>query len=186
MAVAINTLGSVIILILFHQTLILYLALTLLWIFVCLLFASWFPIPATLGVLVSAIGVFTFFHGTVGSTLDFFGDYLLNFLAAGFAVVTVHTLIWPLNTPNIFAGATGECLFSTRGSTVPECGPLASVRWAACDDPLGRLGSLSPLRQLLAPDLLRNRHTANPFARMILACRSLILRLWFLNRACAI
>ena len=154
-AVAINTLGSVIILILFHQTLILYLALTLLWIFVCLLFASWFPIPATLGVLVSAIGVFTFFHRTVGSTLDFFGDYLLNFLAAGFAVVTVHSLIWPLNTPNIFAARLAHVYYPqlelqcrNAAHWLRSGGPIATIPWYDW-------APFRPLRQLLAPDLLR-------------------------------
>src|SRR2546428_14143528 len=42
-----------------------------------------------------------------------------------------------------------------------------------------------PLRQLLAPELRRGRDTANPFARMILACRSLNLRLWFFSRVIA-
>jgi hypothetical protein len=183
-AVAINALGSVIILLLFHQTLFLYLALTLLWIFACLLFASWFPIPATLGAMVSAIGVFTFFHGTVGATLDFFGDYLLNFLAVGFAIVTVHTLIWPLNTPSIFAARLAhvysqlELQCRNAAHWLRSGGPIATIPW---DD----WAPFRPLRQLLAPDLLRIRHTANPFARMILACRSLILRLWFLNRPCA-
>ena len=40
-----------------------------------------------------------------------------------------------------------------------------------------------PLRQLLAPELFRGRDTTNPFAGLILACRSLNLRLWFFNRA---
>ena len=42
-----------------------------------------------------------------------------------------------------------------------------------------------PLRQTLAPELRQSHDTSNPFARMILACRSLNLRLWFFNKSVA-
>ena len=53
----------------------------------------------------------------------------------------------------------------------------------SASEPAPEWAPFRPLRQLLAPELRRGRDTANPFGRMILACRSLNLRLWFFNRA---
>src|SRR5262249_32780678 len=52
-------------------------------------------------------------------------------------------------------------------------------------DPPEEWAPFRRLRQLVAPELRRARDTANPFARLILACRALNLRLWFFNRAIA-
>src|ERR1700751_4835097 len=57
----------------------------------------------------------------------------------------------------------------------PPDAPSSSGEWAP----------FRSLRQTVAPELRRGRDTSNPFARMILACRSLNLRLWFFNRVIA-
>src|SRR2546430_2085246 len=62
---------------------------------------------------------------------------------------------------------------------------LRSGESAPVEDSPGEWAPFRPLRQLLAPELRRGRDTANPFARMILACRSLNLRLWFFSRVIA-
>src|SRR5256885_8200098 len=48
--------------------------------------------------MVSAIGIFVLFPGTVGTTLTFYVHYVLNWLLASFSVIVVQTLLWPLNT----------------------------------------------------------------------------------------
>src|SRR5712664_4180971 len=63
--IALSAIGSACILLAFRDAVFLYLAVTLLWIFTCLLFSSWFPLPATLAAMVSALGLFVFFQGTV-------------------------------------------------------------------------------------------------------------------------
>ena len=78
-AVTIGAIGSAIILVYFHKALLLYLALTLLWIFTCLLFSGWLPLPPPWPRMISAIGVFTFLEGNVGAALDFFVDYKAQF-----------------------------------------------------------------------------------------------------------
>jgi uncharacterized membrane protein YccC len=62
-AIVIGAIGSSIILVYFHDALFLYLAMMLLWIFVCLLFSGWLPLPATLAGMISAISVFTYLDG---------------------------------------------------------------------------------------------------------------------------
>ena len=84
LAIAISAAVSALLLVAFGAAPLLYLALTLLWIFTCVLFTNWFPLPATLGAMVSAIGIFVFLGGTVGATLTFYLHYGLNFLIAGF------------------------------------------------------------------------------------------------------
>ena len=66
---------SALILVAFRDAPFLYLAVTLLWIFICLLFSNWFPLPATLAAMVSALGIFVFFQGTVGDALRFYVAY---------------------------------------------------------------------------------------------------------------
>jgi hypothetical protein len=185
LGIAVGALGSALILVAFRDAPFLYLAVTLLWIFTCLLFSNWFRLPATLGAMVSAIGIFVFFQGTVGAALSFYVAYGLNFLIAGFSVVVVDTLLWPFTTQKVFLERLAEvyahleehCRQAARwirsGESPPVPGPPAE--WAP----------FRPLRQLLAPELHRGRDTSNPFARMILACRSLNLRLWFFNRVIA-
>src|SRR5262249_59655258 len=54
-------------------------------------------------------------------------------------------------------------------------GEAFAHEWAGC----------GALRQLLAPELRRTRDTSTPFARMILACRALNVRLWFFEQSIA-
>src|SRR5262249_47433126 len=76
----------------------LHLVLTLLWIFVCMLFTNWVSLPATLGAMVSALGIFVFYEGDVGGTLGFYVAYDVNFLIAACSVAVIHSLRWELNT----------------------------------------------------------------------------------------
>ena len=102
LAIVVSALVSALVLVAFGAAPFLYLALTLLWIFTCVLFTNWFSLPATLGAMVSALGIFVFFDGDVGGTLGFYVAYGLNFLIAGFSVAVVHTLLWQLNTRKVF------------------------------------------------------------------------------------
>src|SRR3989449_9753449 len=102
LAIVVSAVVSALVLVAFGAAPFVYLALTLLWIFTCVLFTNWFPLPATLGAMVSALGIFVFFQGGVGGALSFYVAYGLNFLIAGFSVVVVHTLLWELNTRNVF------------------------------------------------------------------------------------
>jgi hypothetical protein len=186
LAILASAIVSSCILVVFRDAPSLDLAVTLVWIFTCMLFSNWCPLPATLGAMVSALGVFTFLQGTVGAALWFYVAYGLNFLIAGFAVVVVETLLWPLNTQAIFlerlaavyARLANCCRYAARrfrsGESAPA-GVFLDAEWAP----------FRPLRRMLAPELRRARDSSNPFARMILACRSLNLRLWFFNRAIA-
>jgi len=176
---------SALVLVAFAAAPFLHLAFTLLWIFVCVLFTNWIPLPATLGAMVSALGIFVFIQGGVGGALSFYVAYWVNFLVAGFSVVVVHTLVWELNTRRVFwerlAAVYGrleeECRYAARWMRSSETVPMETSpeEWAP----------FRALRQLLAPELRRGRDTANPYARMILACRSLNLRLWFFSRVIA-
>jgi uncharacterized membrane protein YccC len=176
---------SALIVVAFRDALFLYLAVTLLWIFTCVLFSNWFPLPATLSAMVSALGIFVFLQGTVGDALRFYVAYALNWFVGGLSVVVVHTLVWPFTTRNLFvrrlaavyADLERECRQAARGVRSGESPPAEASpdEWAP----------FRPLRQLVAPELRRARDTSNPFARMILACRALSLRLWFFNRAIA-
>jgi uncharacterized membrane protein YccC len=185
LGIVVSAIASALILIALRHALLLYLAVTLLWIFTCMLLSDRFPLPATLGAMVSALGVFVFFQGTVGDALGFYVSYALNFLTAGFSVVVVHTFLWPWNTRKLFlerlaavyARLEQDCRYAARRLRSDESIP---------EEPSPEEGApLRPLRQLLAPELRRGRDTTNPFARMILACRALGLRLWFFNRAVA-
>src|SRR5262245_58867270 len=97
-AITVSSVGSALILPAFRDALFLYLAVTLLWIFTVLLFSNWFSLPATMGAMVSALGIFVFFQGTVGDTLTFYVAYGLNWFIGGFSVVVVNTLLWPNTT----------------------------------------------------------------------------------------
>jgi len=176
---------SALILVAFAAAPLLHLVLTLMWIFVCVLFTNWVPLPATLGAMVSALGIFVFYQGGVGAALSFYVAYGVNFLIGGFSVMVVHTLLWELNTRKVFlqrvaavyARLEHECRDAARRLRSGESAPVEAspAEWAP----------FRPLRQFLAPELRRVPDTANPFARMILACRSLNLRLWFFTRAIA-
>jgi hypothetical protein len=183
LAVIASALGTAIILVLFNDSWFLYLALTFLWIVGCLSFSGWLPVPATMAGMITAISLFTFLEGDVGGTLHFLVDYNVNFLIGGLSVVVVHTFVWPLNTPKVFVSRLAQvyteleqhCREGSRclrsGETPP---PQAALEdWAP----------FRPLRQLVAPELFRRRATTNPFAGLIIACRSMNVRLWFFNRA---
>ncbi len=186
LAIAVSAIVSGHILVAFSTAPAPFLVVTLLWIFICLLFSSWFPLPATLGAMVSALGVFVFFEGTVGATLNFYFAYTFNFLIGGGSVVVVNTLLWPYTTQKVFLQRLAEvyarleshCRLAARQLRSGESAPEYL-------SPYGEWAPFRPLRQLLAPELRRGRDTSNPFARMIIACRSLNLRLWFFNRAIA-
>jgi hypothetical protein len=184
-AVVISASVSGLILVAFEGAPFLYVALALLWIFIFLLFANWFPLPATLGVLVSAIGIFVKLYGTVAETLNSFVSYGLACLFAGLAVITVHTLLWPLNAPQVFLQRLAEVY-----DHLEERCRQAATRIRSGEAPVATVSSrewapFRPLRQTLAPELRRSRDTSNPFACMILACRSLNLRLWFFDKSVA-
>jgi hypothetical protein len=177
--------GSALILVAFHDALFLYLAVTLLWIFGCVLFSNWFPLPATLAAMVSALGIFVFFQGTPGGALAFYVAYGVNFLIGGFAVVVVHTLLWHGNTRKVFLQRLAAVYAHLEDQCRYAASQLRSGGPPAAEPSPGEWAPFRPLRQLLAPELRRGRDTSNPFARMILACRSVNLRLWFLNWAIA-
>src|SRR5262249_54831729 len=109
----------------------------------------------------------------------------LNFLIAGFAVVVVHSLIWHWNTPKLFLERLAAVYAVLEGHCRYAAGLIRSSASRLVEPPPQVWAPFRPLRQLLAPELRRGRDTSNPFARMILACRSLSLRLWFFNRAIA-
>ena len=180
-----SAIGSALILLALRDAFFLYLAVTLLWIFTVLLFSNWFPLPATLGAMVSALGIFVFFQGTVGDTLWFYVAYALNWLIAGAAVVVVDTLVWPFTTRKVFV----ERLAQVYAQLEQECRQAAQLLRSDAPQPVSETGQewvpFRQLRHMLAPELRRARDTSNPFARMILACRSLHLRLRFFNRAVA-
>ncbi len=133
----------------------------------------------------SAVGIFVFLQGTVGDALWYFEFYELNFLVAGFSIVMVHTLLWPYNTAKVFM----QRLTQVYSHLEQECRTAAGWVRSGESPPAmvspERWAPFRQLHQLLAPELRRVRDTSNPFARMILACRSLNLRLWFFNRAVA-
>ena len=185
LAIVVSGVVSALVLVAFSAAPFVYLTLTLLWIFTCVLFTNWFSFPATMGAMTSALGIFVFFQGGVGGALSFFVAYALNFLIAGFSLVFVDTLLWELSTRKVFlqrlaavyALFEDQCRYAARQVRTGESPPVETSpeEWAP----------FRPLRQLLAPELRRGRDTSNPFAQMIIACRSLNLRLWFFGRVIA-
>ena len=135
--------------------------------------------------MVSAIGIFVFSQGTVGETLAFYVAYGIDWFVGGFSVIVVNTLIWPRTTEKVFlerlaavyAHLEEQCRRVARQIRSDESPPVeaSAEEWAP----------FRPLRQMLAPELRRGRDTSNPFARMVLACRALNLRLWLFNQAVA-
>ncbi|MBV8232664.1 MAG: hypothetical protein JO329_22005 [Planctomycetaceae bacterium] len=176
---------SSILVLVFHAAPPIFLVFNLLWIFTCLLFTNWFSLPANMGAMISTIGIYVFFDGTVGETLAFYWYYALNWFVGGLVVVVIHTLLWPMNVQTVFL----ERLAAAYSFLEEDCRKLA--RWLHTGEPPpaepSRLewAPFRPLQQLLAPELRQARDTTNPFARMILACRALNLRLWFFGQAIA-
>jgi len=184
-AVVISAFISAVLLVTFHPAPFLYVILTLLWIFTCLLFTNWFPLAATMGAMVSAIGIFVVLHGTVGATLTFYASYAFNYLIAGFSVVVVHTLLWPFNTRRVFLERLGQVYAHFEEQCRQAAGRIRSGEPAAATALPNEWAPFRALRQLLAPELRRSQDTSNPFSRMILACRSVNARLWFFNHSIA-
>lgn len=182
LAVLASSLVSAFILVYFHDTLFLYLALTLFWTFVCLSAGGWLPMPATLGGMVTAISIFTFLEGGLGAALDFFVDYNTNFIAGGLSVVIVHTFVWPLNTPKVFVSRLAQVYAQLETACRAGSTSLRTGAAPTASEPFDDWTPFRPLRQLVAPELFHARDTSSPFAGLILACRSLNLRLWFFNR----
>ena len=182
LAIVVSAVVSAVLVVAFGAAPFVYLAVTLLWIFTCILFTNWFPLPATLGAMVSALGIFVFFQETVGGALRFYVAYGLNFLIGGFSVVVVHTLLWQLNTRKVFLERLAAVYALLKDYCRDAARRVRSCESAPVEASPEEWAPFRPLRHLLAPELLRGRDTANPFARMILACRSLNLRLWFFNR----
>jgi uncharacterized membrane protein YccC len=181
-AIVISALVSALILVALGDVLLLYLAATLLWIFFCMLFSNWFALPATLGAMVSALGIFVFFDGTVGDALSFYVGYGANFLIGGFSVVVVDTLLWPFTTRKILLRRLAEVYSHLERECRRAAAALRSGESPSAETSSEAWAPFRSLRKMLAPELRRAHDTSNPFARMILACRSLNLRLWFLNR----
>jgi hypothetical protein len=184
-AITVSAIASALILLAFRDALFLYLAVTLLWIFTVLLFGNWFSLPATLGAMVSALGIFVFFQGTVADALHFYRAYAFNWVIGGLSVVVVDTLLWPNTTRKVFVKRLAEVYADLERQCRQAARSLRSGESVPPSDPPEEWAPFRGLRQMMAPDLRRARDTSNPFARMILACRSLNLRLWFFNRAIA-
>src|SRR5215470_14559224 len=163
----------------------LYLAMTLAWVFTCVLFQNRFPLPATLGAMVSALGIFVFYEGGVGAALGFYVDYAENFFIAGFSVVVVHTLLWQLNTRRLFLERLAAVYAILEEYGRDAASRVLSAHAASVDSSAQEWAPFRSLRQMLAPELRHGRDTSNPFAHVILASRSLNLRLWFFSRVIA-
>jgi len=184
LAIGISATVSALILVAFNWAPAACLAATLLWIFTCMLFSKWFPLPATMGAMVSAIGIFVLYRGTVATTLSFYFHYALNWLLASFSVIVVQTLLWPSDTRQRFL----QRLAEVYGRLETRCRQAAARTRSGEPPAMDASGQdwapFRRLRQLVAPEA-RRLDATNPFARMILACRSLNLRLWFFDRAIA-
>ena len=189
-AIIISTIVSAILVLAFYTAPFLYLAFTLLWIFTCLLFTARFPLPATIGAMVSAIGIFVVLHGTVSNetvnaTLTFYFEYAVDFLIAGFAVVVVHTLLWPVNTRGVFLQRLVDVYAHLEARCREAAGRVRSGEPPTVAVSPDQWAPFREIRQLLAPELRRAGDRPNPFSRMILAFRSLNLRLWFFSQSIA-
>jgi len=183
LALAISATVSALLLVAFGGAPAVYLAGTLLWIFTCVLFSTRFSLPATMAAMVSAIGIFVLLPGTVATTLTFYVHYVLNWLLASFSVIVVQTLLWPLNSrERLF-----QRLAEVYGGLETRCRQAAARIRSGEPPAMDASGDWAPfrrLRQLVAPEA-RRLDATNPVARMILACRSLNVRLWFLDRGLA-
>ena len=185
LAVGISSVVCALVLVLFASAPLLYLAATLLWIFTWILFTRWFPFAATLAALVAAISIFVTLRGSVGATLSFLVDYSLNWVVAGFSGLLVHTLLWPSNTQELFLQRLADVYAHLEAQCRRAAEQILSGERPPADTSPHGWAPFSPLRQLIAPGAWRSGGTSNPFARVILASRSLDLRLWFFNQALA-
>src|SRR5258708_27423685 len=82
LAVTTSAIVSAVLLVAFATSPLVYLSVTLAWIFTCLLFTGGVPLAASLAAMISTIGIFTAFRRTVDETLTFYISYVVNFLIA--------------------------------------------------------------------------------------------------------
>ena len=116
-----------------------------------------------------------FFSGTVGDTLNFYVAYWLNWLVGAASVVVIDA--W-CRSPHERSSLSGSPRSTPVGAGVPA-GGRGFGRAAAAGTETGRGGRVPALRAT-APNNPRAA-ARRPFARMILACRLLNLRLWFFS-----
>src|SRR5262249_8560564 len=172
-AIIISAIVSAILVVVFHPEPFLYLIFTLLWIFICLLFTTRFPLPATLGAMVSAIGIFVVLQGTVGDALWFYRAYAIDFLIAGFSVVVVQSLLWPVNTRGVFLQRLAQVYAHLEERCRQAAGRIRSGEPPAGAASPEQWAPFRELRRFLAPELRRARGAPKPFSPNTLACSSL-------------
>src|SRR5262249_18501521 len=97
----------------------------------------------------------------------------------------VHTMLWPLNTPQVFVQRLADVYAHLEARCRQAAGRMRAGEPPAVDASLQEWAPFRSLRPFLAPELRRAPAPSNPFARLILACRSLNLRLWFFNQSIA-
>ena len=135
--------------------------------------------------MVSAIGLFTFFTGTVGDTFTFYLAFALDWLVAGSSVVVITTLIWPHSIENVFK----ERLAAIYTHLEVRCRQIAEQLRASKSPLRGTSVNvptyLPPLRQMPSLELPRGLDPSHPFARIDLAFQAMNLHLWFFQRAIA-
>jgi len=181
----VSSIVSALILINFYNAPLLYLVLTLTWIFVCILFANWFPLPAGLGAMASAIGLFTAVEGTIGGTIDFFFAYQANLFLAGLSVTLVYSLLWPNSLQKTFMQRLAQVYARLEEECREAARTLRTGQAPAFEQSLEDWAPFRPLRKMLAPDTHRAEAPVDPFLRMIVSCRNLNMRLWFFNQSIA-
>src|SRR6266404_2311469 len=185
LAIAISASVSALLLLAFGAAPMLYLLATLLWIFTCVLFTNWFPLPATLGAMVSAIGIFVFFKGTAGATLTFYVHYGLNFFIAVLSVIVVHTLIWPSSAWRAFLQRSADVYARLEARCRQAANQIRSGEPPPMDASPEDWVPFRRFRQLMPAEVRRPLNASNPYVRLIRVCRSLHLRLWFFKRGMA-
>ncbi|HVW02227.1 MAG TPA: hypothetical protein VHB77_17880, partial [Planctomycetaceae bacterium] len=183
-ALVISSLVSAGFVIALHDAPYLYLVVTLVWIFTILLFANWFPLPASMGSMISAIGVFVFFSGSVGDTFTFYFDFVLDWLVGGSALILVTSLLWPHSLEALLrqrlaaghshlAGLFWQMERQIRANESPQ---------VTADD---ELPPLPPVRPLPALELPRGVDPSHPLAQIDRAFQAMNRHLWFFQSAVA-
>ena len=182
-ATSVSSLVCALILITFHAAPALYLILTLTWIFICMLLTNWFPLPAALGAMAAAIGLFIGIEGSIGATIDFLFAYQANLFIAGASVTLFYTLLWPNTLQHTFV----DRLAAVYARLEDECREAAQrLRTGQVAKGLTSFedwAPFRPLRKMLSPDTHRETERVDPFLRMIVACRNLNLHVWYFNQS---
>ena len=185
LAVGISSVVCAFALVLLAHAPVLSLVATLLWIFTCILFTRWFPFAATYAALVAAIALFVAVRGSAGATLSFLVNYSLNWVVAGFSGLLVHTLLWPSNTQDLFLQRLADVYAHLEARCQGAAEQLLSGGPPLADASPHEWAPFRPLRQLIAPGAWRTGGPSNPFVEVMLASRSLDLRLWFVSQVLA-